>query len=138
MALLRLLNWLFHRPPWLAFLLMGIAAGGFALCSFNLLYLFQANFNLIATYGAMAAFDGGILQLIELTAWGYLALACYVVFKVCADGVLRRIHSERQQTREARSAFIVSPPPRRPTLPSSPDWSPGRNAARNRLRRACP
>ncbi len=29
----------------------------------------------------MAAFDGGILQLIELTAWGYLALACYVVFK---------------------------------------------------------
>ena len=23
----------------------------------------------------MAAFDGGILQLIELTAWGYLALA---------------------------------------------------------------
>ena len=49
MALLRLLNWLFHRPPWLTFLFMGIAAGGFALCSFNLLYLFQANFNLIAT-----------------------------------------------------------------------------------------
>jgi len=96
MALLRLLNWLFHRPPWLAFLFMGIAAGGFALCSFNLLYLFQANFNLIATYGAMAAFDGGILQLIELTAWGYLALACYVVFKGCADGVFRRIHSEGQ------------------------------------------
>jgi hypothetical protein len=96
MVLLRLLNWLFHRPPWLTFLFMGIAAGGFALCSFNLLYLFQANFNLIATYGAMAAFDGGILQLIELTAWGYLALACYVVFKGCVDGVLRRIHSERQ------------------------------------------
>jgi hypothetical protein len=95
MALLRLLNWLFHRPPWLAFLFMGIAAGGFALCSFNLLYLFQANFNLIATYGAMAAFDGGILQLIELTAWGYLALACYVVFKG-VDGMLRRIPSERQ------------------------------------------
>jgi len=96
MRLLELLNRLFHGPPWLAFLFMGIAAGGFALCSFNLLYLFQANFNLIATYGAMAAFDGGILQLIELTAWGYLALACYVVFKGCADGVLRRIHSERQ------------------------------------------
>ena len=90
MALLRLLNWLFHRPPWLAFLLMGIAAGGFALCSFNLLYLFQANFNLIATYGAMAAFDGGILQLIELTAWGYLALACYVVVEGCLEGLLIR------------------------------------------------
>jgi hypothetical protein len=49
MRLLELLNRLFHGPPWLACLFMGIAAGGFALCSFNLLYLFQANFNLIAT-----------------------------------------------------------------------------------------
>ena len=92
MALLKLLNRLFHGPPWLTFLFMGVAAGGFALCSFNLLCLFQANFNLIATYGAMAAFDGGILQFIELTAWGYLALACYVVFKGCLDGLLQRIH----------------------------------------------
>jgi hypothetical protein len=42
----------------------------------------------------MGAF-GGILQRIELTPWGYLAVACYVVFKG-VDGVLRRIHSERQ------------------------------------------
>ncbi len=55
----------------------GVAASGLALCSFNLLFLFQANFNLLFTYGAIAAFDGGILQFIELTAWGYLALACY-------------------------------------------------------------
>jgi len=72
MTLLKLLNRLFHGPAWLTFLFMGIVAGGFALCSFNLLYLFQANFTLIATYGAMAAFDGGVLQLIELTAWGDL------------------------------------------------------------------
>jgi hypothetical protein len=74
---------------------MGIAAGGFALCSFNLLYLFQANFNLIATYGAMAAFDGGILQFVELAAWGYLALGCYVMFEGCLDGLLLRIHRAR-------------------------------------------
>ena len=96
MALLRLLNRLFHGPAWLTFLLMGIAAGGLALCSFNLLYLFQADFNLIASYGAMAAFDGGILQLIELTAWGYLALACYVVFEGCLDGLLLRVHKAKQ------------------------------------------
>ena len=92
MGPLKLLNRLLHGPAWLAFLSMGIAGGGLALCSFNLLFLFQANFNLITTYGAMAAFDGGILQLIELTAWGYLALACYVVFEGCLDGLLRRIH----------------------------------------------
>ncbi|HKN27729.1 MAG TPA: hypothetical protein VJY34_07535 [Roseiarcus sp.] len=94
--LLKLLNRLFHGPAWLAFLAMGVAAGGLALCSFNLLYLFQANFNLIATYGAMAAFDGGILQFIELAAWGYLALACYVVFEGCLDGLLHRIHRGRE------------------------------------------
>ena len=92
MGLLTLLHRLFHGPPWLTFLLMGVFAGGFALCSFNLIYLFQANINLIAAYGAMAAFDGGILQFLELTVWGYLALAFYVVFKGCLDGLLHRIH----------------------------------------------
>jgi len=96
MTFLQLLYRLFHGPAWLAFLLMGLAAGGFALCSFNLLYLFQANYTLIATYGAMAAFDGGILQFIELTAWGYLALACYVLFEGCLDGLLQRIHRARE------------------------------------------
>ena len=90
--LLKLLNRLVHAPAWLTFLFMGVAAGGLALSSLNLLALFQANLNLVATYGAMAAFDGGVLQFIELTGWGYLALAFYVIFKVCADGLLHRIH----------------------------------------------
>lgn len=96
MALLNLLNRLFHGPAWLTFLVMGIAAGGLALCSFNLLFLFQANFRLLFTYGAMAAFDGGVLQLIELTLWGYLALACYVMVGGCLDGLLTRIRHGRE------------------------------------------
>lgn len=96
MALRKFLNRLFHGPAWLTFLVMGVAAGGLALCSFNLLFLFQANFRLLSTYGAMAAFDGGILQLIELTFWGYLALACYVVVEGCLDGLLQRIHRARE------------------------------------------
>ena len=96
MSPLTLLSRLYHGPPWLTFLVMGVAAGGLALCSFNLLYLFQANISLITTYGAMAAFDGGLLQFIELTAWGYLALAFYVVFEVCLHGLLRHIHRRRK------------------------------------------
>jgi hypothetical protein len=96
MRLLRLLSPLFNAPAGLTFLVMGIAAGGLALCSFNLLALFQANFSLLLTYGAMAAFDGGTLQLIELAAWGHLALAFYVVFKGCLDGLLTRIHRARE------------------------------------------
>jgi hypothetical protein len=74
---------------------MGMAAGGLALCSFNLLFTVQANFSLLARYGVMAAFDGGVLQFIELTAWGYLALACYVVVEGCLDGLLTRIRHAR-------------------------------------------
>ena len=94
--LLRLLNRLFHGPAWLTFLVMGVAVGGFAPCSFNLFSLFQANLSLLATYGAMAAFDGGIVQSVQLIAWGYLALAFYVVFKGCLDGLLHRIHKARE------------------------------------------
>jgi hypothetical protein len=94
--LLRLLNRLFHGPAWLTFLVMGGAVGGFALCSFNLFSLFQANLSLLATYGPMAAFDGGIVQLVQLIAWGYLAPAFYVVFKGCLDGLLHRIHKARE------------------------------------------
>ena len=95
MGLLRLLNALFHGPAWLTFLFMGLALGGFALCSLNLFELFRENFRLISTYGAMALFDGGLVQLLELAGWGYLALALYVVFKGCLDGLLQRIHRAR-------------------------------------------
>jgi hypothetical protein len=96
MALLKLFNHVFDGPAWLTFLVMGIAAGGLALCSFNLLFLFRANFNLLWRYGAMAAFDGGVLQFVELAAWGYLALACYVVVEGCLDGLLARIRRSRE------------------------------------------
>jgi hypothetical protein len=95
MALFALLNRLFHGPAWLTFLVMGMAAGGLALCTFNLLFLFQANYNLLFRYGAMAAFDGGLVQLVELTAWGYLGLACYVVVEGCLEGLLARVHRAR-------------------------------------------
>jgi hypothetical protein len=43
MALLKLLNRPFLGPAGLKFVAMGIAPGGFALCSFNLLLHSQAN-----------------------------------------------------------------------------------------------
>jgi hypothetical protein len=95
MVLFALLNRLFHGPAGLTFLVMGMAAGGLALCSFNLLFLFQANYHLLFAYGAMAAFDGGLLQLIELIAWGYLGLACYIVVEGCLEGLLSRIRRAR-------------------------------------------
>src|ERR1700677_2018347 len=96
MVCVPLLNRLFYGPAWLTFLVMGMAAGGLAVCSFNLLFMFQANYHLLFTYGAMAAFDGGLLQFIELAAWGYLALACYVVVEGCLEGLLTRARRPRR------------------------------------------
>ena len=97
MFLLKLLHRLFHGPAWLTFMTMGLATGAFGLCSVNLFELFRANLNLIKTYGLMGALDGGIVQLIELTFWGYLGLAFYLVFKGCLDGLLMRIHAARER-----------------------------------------
>ena len=74
----------------------GYGSERLALCSFNLLFLFQANYSLLFTYGAMAASDGGLLQFIELPAWGYLALACFIVVETCREGLLSRIRYARR------------------------------------------
>src|SRR6202161_534374 len=95
MVFFTLLNRLFYGPAWLTFLVMGMAAGGLALCSFNLLFMFQANYHLLFTYGAMAAFDGGLLQFIELAAWGYLALARCVAGEGWLGGLVIRIRRAR-------------------------------------------
>jgi hypothetical protein len=97
MAFLRLLNRLFHGPGVVHFPLHGDRRG-LALCSFNLLALFQANFNFLATYGAVATFRGGILQVLELTAWGNLALACYVA----ATGATQSFIPARDRSRPVR------------------------------------
>ena len=89
--LARILGYLFHGPAWLTFLAMGAAAGGFAVCTFDLFAFFSANFKLITTYGFMAVADGGFLQLLELILWGYLGIFCYLVFKGCLYGLLERI-----------------------------------------------
>jgi len=91
MWLARWLSHLFYGPAWLTFLVMGAATGGVALCTYDLFTIFRANYNLLTTYGAMAIFDGGLLQLTELIFWGYLGVACYLVFKGCMDGLLARV-----------------------------------------------
>ena len=90
--MLALLNRLFHGPAWLTVLAMGgMAAAGLELCSFNLLFLSQANYHLLFTMARWPRSTEGLVQFIELTAWGYLALACYGVVEGCLEGLLTRI-----------------------------------------------
>jgi hypothetical protein len=98
MPLVKALSYLFHGPAWLTFLAMGAATGGVALCTFDLFSIFRANYSLLTTYGAMAIFDGGLLQLVEIVSWGYLGVACYLVFKGCMDGLLARVPPRRPRS----------------------------------------
>jgi hypothetical protein len=69
--------------PWLTFVVMGLAFSCFGLVTLNLLHLLRANAELIVDNGVMALADGGALQLAELVANGYVAMAAYVVMKTC-------------------------------------------------------
>ena len=91
MWIARLLSFLFHGPAVLTFLVMGAAAGGFAVCSYDLFQIFSANYRLISAYGLMAVLDGGLLQFLQAVFWGYAGIACYMVFKGCMDGLLDRV-----------------------------------------------
>jgi hypothetical protein len=84
----RILDRIFNGPAWRTFLLMGVFGGLFAITSFDLLMQFTANFEFISSYGVMALKDGGVLQLIQLIATGYLSIALYLLFKGCLYGLL--------------------------------------------------
>ncbi len=75
----------------LAWGLMGVSFVLFGLLTLNLLQLFNANLNFLAANGVDAIRDGGLLQLFELLATGYLAVGCYVAFKFCEKVLVERL-----------------------------------------------
>ena len=79
------------RIWWLAFVLMGMSFVAFGLVSLNLLHSLEANLEFIAANGWFALREGALRQLLELTASGYGAAACYVVFKLCEKVLVERL-----------------------------------------------
>ena len=82
---------IFNGPAWRTFFLMGAFGALFAVSSYNLFQLFRANFDYISENGVMALKEGGLRQLFELIAYGYLSLGFYVLFKGCLNGLLNRV-----------------------------------------------
>jgi hypothetical protein len=75
------------------FIAMGVFGGSFAWVSFNLVVLFMANFRFLSEHGLLALQSGGLRQLIELVAGGYLSVALYVCFKACEYELVSRIRA---------------------------------------------
>lgn len=72
-------------------LLLMLFALVFGLSTLNLFVLVQANFALIAHYGAMALMDGGLAQLAELVFYGVIAVVSYILIKACERLLVERI-----------------------------------------------
>jgi hypothetical protein len=81
------------------FLLMGMAFVVFGFLSLNLVQVFVANIRFLTEHGFEAVKDGGLLQLLELIASAYGAIAFYVMFKTCEHALVERLahyHNEKE------------------------------------------
>lgn len=72
-------------------LLMAFLALVFGLTTLNLFVLVQASFSLILRHGVMALMDGGLVQIVELSAYGFVAIVSYVLIKACEHVLVERI-----------------------------------------------
>ncbi len=86
-----------HR--WLTFLLMGLSFLLFGAMTVNIFVLLKANIDLFLDYGTMVIIDGALLQLAELTAYGYLSMLFYVLFKACEHILVAHLTGERRASR---------------------------------------
>ena len=86
MAILNLSRW----PTVLVFLLAGVDATVFAFVTVNLFSEAMANLRFVSTYGSEAVRHGALVQAMQLALWGGLAMACWLVFKICESELVGR------------------------------------------------
>ena len=74
----------------------------FGLLSLNMVSYVAANADYLLTYKWMAFVDGGARQLLEIWLTAFLALGCYLVFKLCEHALIERVahqpHDAHQPT----------------------------------------
>lgn len=78
------------------FVIMGLFAAVLAWNTVDLAQLAMANVRLIATHGAMALVDGGLVQLFEIVIRGAVSLAAFLGFKACEVELVHRWRSAKR------------------------------------------
>lgn len=85
-----LFDWLVrHATATLA--LMALSFVGFGALSVNLVGYVSANANYLLSYGWEAFKDGGLQQFVELWLQIAVAIATYLVFKLCEHALIERL-----------------------------------------------
>ncbi len=91
------------RRRWPAFILLGLSFALGGRLTLNLLFMLSADFEFLAVHGVDAVREGGLHQLLEIVLSGYLAAACFVVFKLCEKVLVDRLviaQPYKEMTRE--------------------------------------
>jgi len=85
-----LFRWLVRH--WVAaFVLMGAGFFAFGAVSLNLAHLFMANIGFLVEHGLDAVREGGLLQFAQLLASAYVAVAFFLLFKICEQALVVRL-----------------------------------------------
>lgn len=84
--------WL-RRHLVVSFLLMTASFVSFGYLTIDLVHLLGSNTAFIVRHGWLALMSGGLLQLGELSLSALLAMACYLLFKLCEQALLQRLSS---------------------------------------------
>ena len=77
-------------PGLLIFLLAAISVVIVAFLTYNLLHMGMANLHFIQQHGWLALRSGGLMQLIQILAYGVVSLFFFIVFKVCESELVIR------------------------------------------------
>ena len=77
-------------PAVLVFLLAGLSAVIVAYASFNLLTISMANLHFIQAHGWLALRSGALIQLLGIAFYGVIALAFFLIFKICESELVLR------------------------------------------------
>ena len=77
-------------PAVLVFVLAGFSAVIVAYASFNLLTISMANLHFIQAHGWLALRSGALIQLLGIAFYGVIALASFLIFKICESELVLR------------------------------------------------
>lgn len=88
-------SWL-RRHLLASFLLMTASFLAFGYFTIDLVQLLSSNASFLVRHGWLAVMSGGLLQLGQLTLSALLAMAFYLVFKLCEQALLQRLTSDRR------------------------------------------
>lgn len=82
----------------LLFIAMGVFAALTAWNSFSLIHVAMENIRFLRMFGGLAIMEGGLVQLLEIIAYGFLSLIFYLAFKVCEVELVSRWRSRASQS----------------------------------------